>query len=1093
MVTHKWKNIRQVLMIFTILLMVTGAVGGIPTPVRAGPVAEGTKPSRPEQANFALVDRISAGASHSCAIKSDGTLACWGDNTYGQSTPPSGVFTQISAGSYHTCGLKTDGTLACWGRNIEGQSTPAAGIFTQVSAGGWHTCGLRSDGSLSCWGDNTYSQSIPPSGTFTQVRAGAYHTCGLKRDGTLACWGAGETNTGTSPEYGQSIPPGGIFTQINAGAFHTCGVKSDGTGACWGKNSSGQSTVPGGTFTQVNAGSNHSCGLKSDGTLACWGSNNYSQSTPPAGTFTQVSAGDYHNCGLKSDGTLACWGYNSSGQSTPPGVSFGRTDLSAGWTFTCELKSDGTIVCWGAGKTNSGINFEYGQSIPPSGTFSQISANSNHACGIKSDGTLACWGLNGDGQSTPPSGTFLQVSAGDWNACGVRSNGTLACWGYDGDGQSTAPTGTFTQVRAYQFHTCGVRTNGTLACWGRNGDGQSTPPTGTFTQVISGIYYSCGLRTDGSLACWGVSDYGLSTPPGGTFTQISGGDWHACGLKSDGTLACWGAGATNTGVAPEFGQSIPPSGTFTEVSAGSYHTCGLRSDGTLTCWGRNDYGQSLPFSISGSVGVAGATLGYTDGTPKTVTSGPDGTYEIAIPYGWSGTVTPSLTGYVFSPASKTYTGLLANQTNQNYGITTWPSWYGGAVITADQNVIAVGRPHIGSEVASYGSFSGGSSMLYVPMLFKQMWGSYDSALYVQNTDPSNSASVTIKFYDPDGNLNCTKTDTIPKLSSHGYWLPDETCLPASWYGGVVITSDRALVAVGRPHIGNQVMTYNGFSGGSATMYVPMLFKQMWGYDSAFYVQNTDPSNSANVTIKFYDPDGTLNCTKTDTIPELSSHGYWLPSESCLPDSWYGGVVVTADRNIVAVGRPHLGSEITTYNGFAVGSTNMYAPMLFKQAFGSYDSALYVQNVGGSAATVTLKFYNASGVLACSVPDTISMGASKGYWLPSISCLPNGWIGSVKVESSRPVVVIARPHLGSSVTAYDGFPAGGTAASVPMLFKQMWGSYDSALFVENTSATNTANVIIKFYDVNGNLSCMRNDIISTMGVWSYWLPSMTCNP
>jgi murein DD-endopeptidase MepM/ murein hydrolase activator NlpD len=516
------------------------------------------------------------------------------------------------------------------------------------------------------------------------------------------------------------------------------------------------------------------------------------------------------------------------------------------------------------------------------------------------------------------------------------------------------------------------------------------------------------------------------------------------------------------------------------------------SRGSLSAVGCND-----DFNHAGGILQSGLQVNLTGGT----------TYFIEIAEWNGGSAAGLSTSSVPSGETQTGTSLPISKPGSDVSVQAGgtlvfhvsyaleiTSWYGGVAISSDQNVIAVGRPHIGSEVTSYDGFSTGSTTMYVPMLFKQMWGSYDSALYIQNTNPSNSANVTIKFYDANGVLSCTKTDTIPKLSSHGYWLPDETCLPASWAGGVVITADRNIVAVGRPHISGQVMTYNGFSSGSATMYVPMLFKQMWGYDSAFYVQNTDPSISANVTIKFYDSNGILSCTKSDTIPKLASHGYWLPSETCLPASWAGGVVVTADRAIVAVGRPHIGSEITTYNGFAAGSTAMYAPMLFKRAYGSYDSALYVQNVHTSlTANVTLKFYDPGGNLTCSVTDSILSGASKGYWLPSLSCLPNGWSGSIKVESNQPVVAIARAHLGSSITAYDGFPAGGTAASVPMLFKQMWGSYDSALYVENTNASSTANLTINFYDVNGYLSCVRTDTIPALGVLSYWLPSMTCSP
>src|SRR5881396_936036 len=66
-----------------------------------------------------------------------------------------GTVSQVSAGGYHSCALRTDGTVACWGLNRYGQATAPAGVFTQLSAGGSHTCGLKSDGTVACWGDNS--------------------------------------------------------------------------------------------------------------------------------------------------------------------------------------------------------------------------------------------------------------------------------------------------------------------------------------------------------------------------------------------------------------------------------------------------------------------------------------------------------------------------------------------------------------------------------------------------------------------------------------------------------------------------------------------------------------------------------------------------------------------------------------------------------------------------------------------------------------------------------------------------------------------------------------------------------------------------
>ena len=85
--------------------------------------------------------------------ETNGTVACWGSNDHGQSTPPSGTFTEVSAGVFHTCGVKTNGTVACWGNNGDGQSTPPSGTFTAVSAGLFHTCGVKTDGTVACWGN----------------------------------------------------------------------------------------------------------------------------------------------------------------------------------------------------------------------------------------------------------------------------------------------------------------------------------------------------------------------------------------------------------------------------------------------------------------------------------------------------------------------------------------------------------------------------------------------------------------------------------------------------------------------------------------------------------------------------------------------------------------------------------------------------------------------------------------------------------------------------------------------------------------------------------------------------------------------------
>jgi hypothetical protein len=70
----------------------------------------------------------------------------------GQADAPAGRFGSVSAGGWHSCGLRDDGSVTCWGDNSHGQSDAPAGRFTSVAAGGIHTCGLRDDASVLCWG-----------------------------------------------------------------------------------------------------------------------------------------------------------------------------------------------------------------------------------------------------------------------------------------------------------------------------------------------------------------------------------------------------------------------------------------------------------------------------------------------------------------------------------------------------------------------------------------------------------------------------------------------------------------------------------------------------------------------------------------------------------------------------------------------------------------------------------------------------------------------------------------------------------------------------------------------------------------------------
>ena len=295
---------------------------------------------------------LAAGRHHSCGVRPDGTIDCWG-------TPPvvgapGGVqivrvddvaevaqsampFSAIAVGGWHSCGLRADGTIACWGWNFAGQVNAPEGEFVAVTVGGWHSCGLRADRTVECWGWNGSGQVDPPGGRFVAVAAGAVHSCGLRADGTVECWG--------DKSRGQGDVPDAHLSAVTVGGWHSCGLRADGTVACWGGNGSGQADPPAGRFSAVAAGGWHSCGLRADGTVVCWGSNRDGQADAPDGRFSAVTAGGSHSCGVRADGGIVCWGSDKYGLSRSHGGQF--TAVAAGEASSCGLRPEGTVECWG--------------------------------------------------------------------------------------------------------------------------------------------------------------------------------------------------------------------------------------------------------------------------------------------------------------------------------------------------------------------------------------------------------------------------------------------------------------------------------------------------------------------------------------------------------------------------------------------------------------------------------------------------------------------------------------------------------------------------------------------------------------------------
>jgi len=227
---------------------------------------------------------ITVSTGHTCVVAS-GDVKCWGAGTAGQlgngttasSNVPvtaagiAGHATGVSSYSATTCAVLDDGTVRCWGANTYGQvgdgttvirSTPqpVTGLtgVTQVASGDGHSCARRSDGTVWCWGLNSNGQlglgnqtsssvpvAVPGLTGVVDVSAGQTSTCATLTDGTVRCWGAGslgQLGTGTTTRYLQPTAVAGLTGAVETQVFDStaCSRRSDGSVWCWGVNNAGQ-------------------------------------------------------------------------------------------------------------------------------------------------------------------------------------------------------------------------------------------------------------------------------------------------------------------------------------------------------------------------------------------------------------------------------------------------------------------------------------------------------------------------------------------------------------------------------------------------------------------------------------------------------------------------------------------------------------------------------------------------------------------------------------------------------------------------------------------------------------------------------------
>src|SRR5262245_35040671 len=117
--------------------------------------------------NFA---QLTASANHTVALRADGSVVAWGNNTYRQcdvpALPAGLVYVEVAAGDTHTLARRSDGAVVAWGANGLGQGNvpalPPGVVYVEIAAGDAYSVARRSDGTLVAWGVNGHGQCDVP-------------------------------------------------------------------------------------------------------------------------------------------------------------------------------------------------------------------------------------------------------------------------------------------------------------------------------------------------------------------------------------------------------------------------------------------------------------------------------------------------------------------------------------------------------------------------------------------------------------------------------------------------------------------------------------------------------------------------------------------------------------------------------------------------------------------------------------------------------------------------------------------------------------------------------------------------------------------
>jgi len=361
-------------------------------------------------------------------------------------------------------------------------------------------------------------------------------------------------------------------------------------------------------------------------------------------------------------------------------------------------------------------------------------------------------------------------------------------------------------------------------------------------------------------------------------------------------------------------------------------------------------------TISGNTGASGVTLHYVDGIVKSVVSSADGSYSISVPYNWSGYIVPSKTDLAFTPPNRVYINIQADQTGQDYTVTTPPiiivhGWQGAS--------FSDGGYHCSQDIQLYDGTN--TTLGSLPDWFKD--AGYQVWIAHLETTPLSTDTL-------EKNAKCLR-DQIKVVATNNS-LP--ITVVSHSMGGLVSRAAigyldpsvkiRSLYTLGSPHagIGSQPESIDVFSpppnsGGVYCVLQPVVCEMTPQFMSSFF--NMFNPNLADIKYYFIGGDGgsgflsssliTANGANDGLVGRYSAVGWDYPLKEFNPSNWASlsmpGQYFTNEAHIPAWGNSY------------------YSPPSGKTHSNSYECVIAIMNGQAPSSSYCQLATNAPTLLA----------------------------------------------------------------------------------------------------------------------------------